>query len=165
MLKRYIEKFVENKKVPNESFVINLPDGNFLSMDLKQTIQRIYKEGKGNEVKKTLKAGMFRNAEMDKVLEVFESLAFQFLLDDYDTKASEKVKKILEESIRRKSNFYLHILGNEGTDDYFEVLFNSKNEKMPFTVVDNETKEKKEYGKRAFIEEALKLEPNIIELI
>ena len=52
MRKRYIEIFVENKKVPNENFTLENPKGNELQIDVSQTIERIYEEGQGNKIKK-----------------------------------------------------------------------------------------------------------------
>lgn len=164
MRKRYIEIFVENKKVPNENFTLENPKGNELQIDVNQTIERIYEEGQGNKIKKTLKLGKFRNAPIEKVLQVFESVAFQFLLDDYDIEISQKIKYILEEAVRRKSHLFMEVKTVKGHADFYEILFNTKNEECPFTIRNNETLEKKNYNKKDFIEYLLFTYSDIIAI-
>ncbi|MFL0365187.1 hypothetical protein ACH0BF_19475 [Pseudobacillus sp. 179-B 2D1 NHS] len=135
-------------------------------MSVKETVDRIYAEGKGNEVKKTLKVTFARNLEMAKVLEIFESLAFQFMLDDYGKQSSGSVKKILEEAIRRRNHLFLHLESEERGTEYFEVVFVPKNEHEPFIFINNENRsEETHYSKKAFIEKIMTIEPYIVEVI
>lgn len=165
-MKRYIDKFLINKKVPNETFFLSLPAGDRIAMTLSETVERIYAEGKGNEVKKTLKATFARNLEMDKVLAIFESLAFQFLLNDYGKEFSGKVKKILEESIRRRDNLFINVESECGELECYEILFQSKNEQEPFILVNNAIRESRaRYSKKAFIEKLLSVETSIKNII
>ena len=162
--KRYIEKFIENKEVPNILFKLNTPDGP-LSMDLNETVERIYKESKGNEVKKVLKKGNYRNKTILQVTDLFQGFAIGFLLDDYDKDKSKKIKDILHKANQRKDHLFLKMKMENEDVQHFEVVFSIHDEDRPFRLINNDTKEKQSFKRREFIEHLLIKEKHIKEII
>lgn len=160
--KRYIEKFINNKSVPNVMFKLSTPKET-LSIDLNATINRIYDESKGNDVKKVLKKGNYRNKTILQVLDIFQGFAIGFLLDDYDAEASKKIKDILHKANQRKDHLFLKV--EKGEVLHYEVAVSSKDEDQPFRLIDNNTRKAKAYGRREFIEHLLTIEEHITEVI
>lgn len=150
--KRYIEKFIENKKVPNEIFSITKPDGVEVQIDLTTTVQRIYDEGQGSQVKTILKKGAFRNATIEKCLKLFEGAAQRFLLDDMNNEISNKVQDILEKAHRRKNSLFLEM--EEGEEKLaYEIIFINRDEREePYLLKNMNDNEITPFSKKAFIE-------------
>lgn len=150
--KRYIEKFIENKKVPNGSFEMTAPNGEVLSIDLETTVQRIYESNQGLEVKKLLKKGNFRNATTEQCLKLFEGAAQRFILDDFDKELSTKIQEILAKAHRRKDSLFIEFKEDERNQMY-EVIFIDKDEREePYLLKNMDTSEIRPFNKRAFIE-------------
>lgn len=154
--KRYIEKFIENKQVPNTTFALTKPDGTDVTIDLNTTVQRIYENNQGLEVKKILKKGAFRNASIEKCLKLFEGAAQRFLLDDVGGVHSTLVQDILGKAHRRKDSTFVEF--NEGDDkQMYEIIFIDKDDKQPYLMKNWDTKEiVRSFDKREFIEFLLK---------
>lgn len=164
--KRYIEKFIENKKVPNEIFTLTDPDGKVLSIDLKETVKRIYETGQGLEVKKLLKKGNFRNATIEQCLKLFEGAAQRFLMDDYNVELSKMVQDILGKAHRRKNSLFIEFQEKDSKQMY-EVIFVDKDErKEPYLLKNMDTKEiQHTFDKKKFIEFLLKKQDDILQVI
>ncbi|WP_121616732.1 hypothetical protein [Virgibacillus halodenitrificans] len=152
--KTYIQKFIENKKVPNETFSIMKPNGEEVSINLEETVQRIYAEGQGQQVRKILKKGRFRNATIIQCLKLFEGAAQRFLLDDMNEEYSILVQEILEKAHRRKESTFIEVQESEDYKQIYEILFTDKDEiEKPYRLKNYNTKEiVQNFNKRAFIE-------------
>lgn len=163
--KRYIEKFIENKKVPNTTFTLTAPNGETLSIDLNETVERIYESGQGLEVKKILKKGQFRNATIEQCLKLFEGAAQRFLLDKYDVEMSKMVQDILGKAHRRKDTLFVELQEGEGKQMY-EIIFVDKDElEKPYLLKNMDTKEIRPFNKRSFIEFWMEKYPDILQVI
>ncbi len=163
--KRFIEKFIENKKVPNETFTLNTPDGEVLSIDLESTVKRIYEANQGFDVKKLLKKGQFRNATHEQCLKLFEGAAQRFLMDDFDIEVSKRVQDILGKAHRRKDSLFIEF-NEEGSKEMYEVLFIDKDErKEPYVLRHMDTKELRLYDKKGIIEFLMKELGQILQVI
>jgi hypothetical protein len=153
--KRYIEKFIENKKVPNATFSLTKPDGQEVTIDLQTTVKRIYDEGQGHQVKRILKKGRFRNATIEQCLKLFEGAAQRFLLDDMSNESSALVQDVLEKAHRRKDTvFIIFQESEEEKQTAYEVIFIDNDlEEKPYRLKNYDTKEiAKSFTKREFIE-------------
>jgi hypothetical protein len=163
--KRYIEKFIENKKIPNETFTLTAPNGETLSIDLNETVEHIYETGQGHEVKRILKKGQFRNATIEQCLKLFEGAAQRFLLDKYDVEVSKKVQDILGKAHRRKDTLFVELQEGEGKQMY-EIIFVDKDEiEKPYLLKNMDTKEIRPFNKRSFIEFWMEKYPDILQVI
>lgn len=165
--KTYIEKFIENKKVPNAIFSLSKPNGEEVSIDLATTVQRIHAEGQGQQVRKILKKGRFRNATIEQCLKLFEGAAQRFLLDDMSEESSKMVQDILEKAHRRKDSTFLEFQESEDHNQNYEVIFIDKDEvEEPYRLKNYDTKEiVQSFNKRDFIEFLLKKHDVIKQVI
>lgn len=154
---RYIEKFVQNKKVPNAEFSLTNPNGDIVTIDLETTVIRIYENAQGNDVKRILKKGRFRNATIEQCLKLFEGAAQRFLLDDMDSEQSLLVQDILEKVHRRKDTVFIE-LNEKGQKNTYEFMFKDDDEmEQPYFMKCMESKEiVQSFSKREFIEYLLK---------
>ncbi|MEX3623706.1 hypothetical protein [Viridibacillus arvi] len=164
--KRFIEKFIENKQIPNVVFSLNMPDGVEVTIELTTTVERIYDHGQGLEVKKILKKGQFRNATIEKCLKLFEGAAQRFLLDDIGGEHSALVQDILAKAHRRKDTLFVEFKEGEFKQMY-EIIFIDKDEcEQPYLLKHMGTKEIViSFDKRGFIEFLLKEYEQIVQVI
>lgn len=163
MAKTYIEKFIENKKVLNSVFTLSLSKGE-AALTLEETVSLIQQKGKSGEVKKTLKLGKFRNAEMVDVLEVFESMAFNFMLEQHEPEREEKVKWLLKELVRRKKDLYIGVEEENGIR-YYELILKTNDKKAPFLMKENiENGYVVAYTKKGLIEKLLSIHDHIVKV-
>lgn len=152
--KRFIEKFIENKQVPNALFELSKPDGEVVTIDLETTVQKIYEHGQGLEVKKILKKGQFRNASIEKCLKLFEGAAQRFLLDQIGGEQSKLVQDILGKAHRRKDTLFI-ALNLNGQKHMYEINFLDKDDDclQPYLLKEVQSKEVvRSFDKREFIE-------------
>lgn len=155
---RYIEKFVQNKQIPTDAqFSLKQPTGEVVTIDLQNTVLRIYETGQGNDVKRILKQGRFRNATVEQCLKLFEGAAQRFLLDDMDSKQSKLVQDVLGKTHRRKNTVFIEF--NENTQKQtVEIIFKDDDQvDRPYLMRNLESKENVQaFSKREFIEYLLK---------
>lgn len=165
--KTYIEKFIENKKIPNATFSLTKPEGEVVSIDLTTTVQRIHAEGQGQQVRKILKKGRFRNATIEQCLKLFEGAAQRFLLDDMNEDYSTLVQDILEKAHRRKDSTFIELQESKDQKQNYEIIYIDKDElEEPYRLKNYETKEiVKSFNKRDFIEFLLNKHEVITQVI
>lgn len=166
--KLFICQFIKNKQVPtNAEFSLTKPDGTEVTIDLDTTVKRIYENAQGNDVKKILKRGNFRNATIEQCLKLFEGAAQRFLLDDMNSDQSRLVQDILEKVHRRKDSLFVELKVSEETVKTFEFIFKNKDElEQPYSLKEWETKEiVRHFSKRELIEYLLEQHENVLKVI
>lgn len=154
---RYIEKFVQNKQVPTDAqFALTQPNGEVVTIDLHTTVLRIYENGQGNDVKRVLKKGRFRNATIEQCLKLFEGAAQRFLLDDMDSEQSKLVQDVLEKTHRRKDTVFIEFKENTQMQTVEIIFKDDDNVEQPYLMKYVESKEiVSVFSKREFIEHLL----------
>lgn len=163
---RYIEKFIKNKQVPNVEFSLTSPYGENVTIDLNTTVHRLYESGQGNDVKRILKKGHFRNATIEQCLKLFEGAAQRFLLDDMDTEQSKLVQDVLEKVHRRKDTVFVELNINDSKTMYELVFKDDDRFEEPYFMKEVETKNLvKKFNKRGFIEFLLNQYNSILQVI